>query len=50
MIRLLQLLFYGHIHKWETESVHDLKMATDRGSRYILRCSECGDVKMVDLI
>lgn len=52
MLRLFQLLLFGHIHKWETEKISELTMehSRARGNRYILRCANCGKVKKVDLI
>ena len=52
MIRLLQLLFYGHIHKWKIIKTHELTMTGSKstGTRHELQCEKCGNVKMVDLI
>lgn len=51
MIRLIQFLIFGHIHKWETESVDPLTTSFgSRGDRYILKCKNCGNVKKVDLV
>lgn len=52
MWKLFEFIFSGCWHKWETVSTHRL---TDSdcggiGSRYILRCTKCGDVKKRDLI
>ena len=52
MIRLIQFILFGHLHKWETIEVHALTEtnSTAKGIRYILRCANCGTVKKVDLI
>lgn len=52
MIRLLQWIVFGHVHKWET--LHEKKL-TDRdtgavGTRFLCRCSTCGRVKKWDMI
>lgn len=51
MLRLLQLLFTGHIHKWETMQERGLEndyQAT--GKRVYLKCQHCGVWKKQDLI
>ena len=52
MFRLFQFLIFGHIHKWETEKIQSLTVECSeaKGTRYILRCANCGKVKKVDLI
>ena len=52
MIRFLQFLFYGHIHKWKIIDKYDLAYSakTSTGTRYVLQCSKCGDIKMHDAI
>lgn len=58
MIRLLQLLFLGHVHKWKTIekselSVHDgedVSNIVGRGTRYIQQCERCGVVVKRDLV
>lgn len=51
MIRLLQLLFFGHWHKWKiieqarlwgADSAH---MDKPTGLVYFLQCEKCGEVK-----
>lgn len=56
MIRLLQWLFIGHIHKWNT--IEDRPLATKdqagkvvaKGHRYFQQCEHCGVVVKRDLI
>lgn len=51
MIYLLKLLIFGHIHQWEIHREVRLEDANgDRGSRYILRCKNCGEIKHKDCI
>ena len=52
MFRLIQFIIFGHLHKWETidTSVLNMEHSTVRGTRYTLRCANCGKVKKVDLI
>jgi hypothetical protein len=46
MWSLIQLLIYGHTHKWETME-HGY---TDKGSRYVLlECKKCGVHKIETL-
>lgn len=59
MIRLLQILFLGHAHRWQIirevplvwhddwESPDDV---TRSGRRYVLQCEGCGKVKKEDVI
>ena len=53
MIRLLQLLIYGHIHEWETLETRDLSVhhgiGSSTGIRYYLRCKKCCQVIKRDL-
>ena len=55
MGRLLQWLFFGHVHKWKTiEEVaytrRRLGQITAKGSRFIQQCEHCGVVVKRDLI
>lgn len=52
MMRLLQLLFIGHFHKWKTARVVELTYedGKTRGSRWIQECETCGKVTNRDLI
>lgn len=50
MIRLLQLLFFGHIHEWEIYKETAYEWSNDFGehgrcSKYTLRCTKCGAMK-----
>lgn len=50
MIRLLQFLWFGHWHSWETTESGSLRFIDtgEVGRRYILRCKTCGMIKKVD--
>ena len=52
MIRLIQLLFFGHVHKWEIIAKRRLDYVSDFSNgtceRYILRCQHCGNIKVKD--
>lgn len=51
MLRLIQWLIFGHIHKWNTEKNVPLERDDGAvGTRYLLRCTHCGNVKKKDLI
>jgi hypothetical protein len=55
VIRLLQYLFLGHVHTWETLSTNPLQTKERErvvavGERYIQRCKTCGKVVKRDLI
>ena len=51
MKKLFAFLISGCWHQWETKHVAVLKYDTgDIGSRYVLRCTKCGDVVKRDLI
>lgn len=48
MLRLLQLIFLGHVHSWkihEESSLVDSRKKYPIGTSYVLRCSECGNMK-----
>jgi len=51
MIRLIQLLIWGHNHKWSIIDDYRLNGGPGMvGHRYHLQCEKCGDVKKRDLI
>ena len=50
MFKILQLLIFGHFHKWETIRESSLTMGSEVGARYILRCEKCGNIKRKDII
>ena len=52
MLRLLQWLFVGHVHKWSTLETRKLSTTdgSETGVRYIQQCDHCGIVKKRDLI
>lgn len=51
MLRLLQWLFVGHVHRWKILENRSLANGSgSTGSRYILQCEACGDVCKRDLI
>jgi hypothetical protein len=60
MIRLLQLLIFGHAHKWKTlkqtplvrpeQVVYGQTYGQRTGTRYIQQCETCGLVTKRDLI
>ena len=51
MLRLLQFLFIGHIHKWETVETRRLENAAGAtGTRVHLKCQHCGIWDYQDLI
>lgn len=52
MIRLLQLLIFGHVHKWKiikegpfTLYGEDEAEMVQRGTQYNVQCEHCGAVK-----
>ena len=47
MLRLLQLLFYGHSHYWETKEEINIKNLNGKyiGLIYVCRCTKCGEIK-----
>lgn len=51
MLRLLQFLLFGHVHKWE--ELGRSKLTNDFGgvgTRFICRCEKCGKPRKFDLI
>lgn len=55
MIRLLQLIFLGHWHKWKTIEKREFQTTFNgkvhsTGSRHIQQCETCGIVVKRDLI
>lgn len=51
MMRLLQWLFVGHLHKWRTLSSHTLVNGKNEafGVVYVQQCEHCGTVRRKDL-
>lgn len=54
MLSLLQVLIFGHVHKWEIieQNPYHHYVGTDKelvgiGTKFILRCSKCGNLKTV---
>jgi hypothetical protein len=50
MIRLLQLIIFGHVHKWkvmEEKSIHNLSIPKGytAGTLYVCQCETCGAIK-----
>ena len=51
MIRLLQLIIFGHIHQWEIlgkTRVFESETIKDDlpiGIKYVLQCKHCGEMK-----
>lgn len=58
MLRLLQLIFFGHVHKWKILNEVPLQRWPGRigegkpwtGTNYILRCEDCGKLKQFDTV
>ncbi len=54
MLKLFQLLFIGHVHKWTIlrhGAMKDLDYDGTRiGTVYELQCQHCGNVKRTDLM
>lgn len=52
MLKLLQLLIFGHVHKWKIVNVNTLDYNGDFGSgtciRYTMQCEVCGNIKKKD--
>lgn len=54
MIKLLELLMYGHVHKWATiekREIYGETWARERGCigiSYTLRCEKCGNIKFTN--
>ena len=49
MIRLIQLLFFGHIHKWKIIDKRRLDYVSDFCDRYTSQCEHCGKIKVFTL-
>lgn len=51
MKRFIGFLLYGCFHTWQTINVKRLANVNNEviGTRYILRCEKCGEVKKKDL-
>lgn len=57
MLRLLQFVFFGHIHHWKIlrhTQLNDWDSKTGqilgRGQRIVLQCERCGNVKSRDIL
>lgn len=52
MLRLLQFLFFGHIHRWIEDDRHSLTVegSAAKGVRIICTCETCGKPRKFDLI
>lgn len=51
MIRLIQWLFHGHIHKYEQVEVCELiTQGRVIGKIYIMRCESCGEMKTFEVL
>lgn len=59
MLKLLQLLFFGHAHKWKilersplviTRHPEDGGGVKHRGDRFVLQCETCGKVEGKDIV
>jgi hypothetical protein len=52
MIRLIQLIFFGHIHEWKIIDKRRVNYVSDFSSgtcdRYTLQCEHCGNIKVKD--
>lgn len=49
MVRLLKLIFFGHIHKWETVGQSRWERVGGSGPRFVCRCEKCGSYRTFDL-
>jgi len=47
MIRLIQFLIFGHIHKWNVleKEKYTLDQGSHNGIQYNLQCEKCGNMK-----
>lgn len=47
MIKLLQILWYGHSHKWKIIQTIQLQneYGANVGKKYHLQCEVCGNIK-----
>lgn len=59
MWKLIQLLIFGHVHTWKVIEHNVLRLSRHpldgggecgRGSRYVLQCETCGDLKQKDVV
>ena len=54
MLRLLQWLFLGHVHKWKVIKEGSVSWESTKNSdsakwtRYVLQCEICGNMKIYD--
>lgn len=54
MLAMIQMLLYGHVHKWKIIEERPLTVNRDFGSkstgnRYYVQCEKCGTIKKRDL-
>jgi hypothetical protein len=53
VLRLIQFLIFGHIHKWKIISKVNLynsaSSSMPHGDRYVLQCEICGNLKQKDI-
>ena len=53
MLKLFQLFFVGHVHKWkiikESRFEYEGDFSSYTCTRYHLQCEVCGDVKARDM-
>jgi hypothetical protein len=59
MWKVIQLLLFGHAHKWKTidETVFKVYRHPEDGgelckvgTRYVLQCEQCGTIKKKDVV
>ncbi|MCK5019955.1 MAG: hypothetical protein KAS32_23065 [Candidatus Peribacteraceae bacterium] len=52
MWKLIQLLIFGHAHKWKIIQSGELTFTYSEsiGMRYTLQCEKCGNIKTVDTV
>jgi hypothetical protein len=51
MIRLIQWLIYGHIHKYEQVEAGNLtREGKVFGKLYVMRCESCGKMKTFEVL
>ncbi len=52
MVKILQWLFFGHIHEWEVIQILNRTGQTPSsigGKIYVLQCKKCGNIKQKDI-
>lgn len=54
MIKLLQFLLFGHVHKWKIIARCPIEYegwgTYYKATRYTLQCETCGDIKAKDAV